>query len=587
MPKKDTADMPASVNTGYTNKTVNHPAQAALPYWGDSDAKTFSRFRFVFDEEDNSTLLVVNTSGNEYAPVYHGKYKDAMLATLTGICSGSKATDGKYKNLYQEVVEGYKAGLTAVTDAFRNRDLRTTEDFIVALSKVAPCTMLHELSISCMVHTLKRKKPAEKEGEPSTEETFLVPFHTELRYNKAPLNPIEFLVHFYGKMVARSELRMEMPRIYSNNPEEPAFNHLDLDSLVSPGEYPTWKKWLGRFQQDEGEAFMGFTWGIFDADNTGRQMLYIEDAKGLGGKTMVQNVIADYLGSNLVASLQKDSLGNQFAMAKIWNKRLVCIDDNKNPRLIWGEKMHVILGHGLAEVEQKGKDSFTSRLQCKVMANGNIPLEIHPDAMHETSRLIVIRVNMTDGQYKEFCELDENGELKRDTVTGNPIPIMDPSFEDNLRKEMPHFLYACREIYARVCPKRANIMISDRMRHNLISNAPIDTMVIEDVFNNAFEISPGAMVSAVTFHKKFDEGIQDLYQSSNKADLPSFSDFKDYIKKRNPEVDYSRRVWFGSRAYRRQVRVVTGIRLLGGPDTELPAEELDDDSLDIIVGGRA
>ena len=428
MAGKKSGEKPANIRTGYTYLTVNHPAKARLPYWGESDTRVFSRFRYVIND-DNTTLLLVNTRGKEYEPIYCSKSKDIMLSMLSGICAASPATDPKFKNLSQEIVEGYRAGLNAVTEAYRNGNLATPDDFFVALSKVVPCTMLHELSVHCMVKTLRRTVDTadgadgkEADGGKKVEE-FKVPYITELWDGSEETNPLKFLVTHYSRMLSRPEMRCEMPRIYSNSPDEPAFNHLDLDSIVSPGEYPTWRKWLGRFQDDESDVFMAFTWSIFDAENTGRQSLYVEDTKGLGAKTMVQNVVADYLGRPLVASIQKDSLNNQFSMAKIWNKRLVCIDDNKNPKLMWSEKMHIILGHGLAEVEMKGKDSFTARLQCKVMANGNIPLEIHPDAMHETSRLIVIRVNMTDDQYKEFCEVYENGNLKRDSVTGNPIPI--------------------------------------------------------------------------------------------------------------------------------------------------------------------
>jgi hypothetical protein len=253
-----------------------------------------------------------------------------------------------------------------------------------------------------------------------------------------------------------------------------------------------------------------FTWSIFKADNTGRQMLYIYDPDGFSGKSVFEKAITSGLGENLVAALQKDSLNNQFSMSKIWNKRLVVIDDNKNPNLVRSEKMHMVLGSGLADVEAKGKNSFMYKMQCKVIASGNCKLTIDPSANHERTRVIIVEPHVTDDMLKEFAVCDKNGNVKRNKF-GRVQLIGDSKFEENLIKEFKALLADCKADYEELCPNNSSIIISETMEDSIEALSDDTYDILDDAIDNKFAFDdPEAKITVSEFNVLIDELLWDV-----------------------------------------------------------------------------
>lgn len=143
---------------------------------------------------------------------------------------------------------------------------------------------------------------------------------------------------------------------------------------------------------DEGDVFKAFIWSIFDARNHGRQILYLYD-DGYSGKSAVMKAIQEALGKRLCAAVQKDSLSNQFAFSKVWDKRLITVGDNKNTHLHQSEKMKMLTGNDMADVERKNRDSFSWTMNAKVMVSSNTPLEVNLRERNERTRVLPIRIN--------------------------------------------------------------------------------------------------------------------------------------------------------------------------------------------------
>ena len=250
------------------------------------------------------------------------------------------------------------------------------------------------------------------------------------------------------------------------------------------------------------------------------------------------SVLFRYLGDNMCAALQKDSLNNQFSLAKVWDKRLVTIDDNKNKNLIRSEKMHMMLGGGRADIEMKGRNSFSSRLNMKIIAMGNIPLEIDPHAVHERTRLIMVRPYMTDSILKRFCLLDDKGELVR--RNGKPVPMGDPGFEERLFQEFPMFLKKCEEAYARLCPTNANITLNEAQIDYLYTLSPDTDIILDAIVDKYFDIGEGKSMKPIDLQKQFYDARKKVGFGIDSSESITFDDFKTYLSKRYSFTGISR-----------------------------------------------
>jgi len=568
------ADAPANAANRYSEMEFQHPAIRQLSAWGKPDNDMFSRIRFASNEEDGSLVIVVSTGtgGCRVVPMSTNRFD--TISQLATICSGLKATDEKkYPSLYDELTAGYMDKMQSVVDRWRNREFSSQEDFVKHLAMHIPHSMLKNLSLKLMVEKVTRR--VDVEGE-SDSPSYLVPVAARLMQQFTELDPVEFLVKFSYDVAARPEMKVEMPRVYTNDPTVAAFRYIDLTSVCVDGPCPTWDRYMLRYRTDEGEVIMAYVWAIIDADNTGRQLLYIYDPQGYSGKGVLLAVIRDFLGSDLCASLQKDSLNNQFSLAKVWNKRLVTIGDNKNPKLIMSEKMHMMTGHDYADIEMKGKNSWSSRLQMKVIASGNIPLEIHPDARHETSRVIMVTPCMTDEMMKEFCAVDENGNLVR-RPDGSLIPLGDNTFEKKLKEEFPMFLTKCREAYRKLCPGGADIKISDRMYEELVSHAPTDTYSVADFFESCVEYDPASRMRVREFNKEFLMALEGYTGYVRRGECPiTMEVFKEYAMKKYPAVRFGKSVRAGNSV----IKCVVGLKF---KSRDARAEEVPEDEWDGIA----
>lgn len=527
----DESEYEEVVNTGYAITTFVHEDIRKLSNWSIPDTKYFSRFRFAQNEIDGSFILVVETSPGRISAIPMGGNQSVMVSTISSVCSSASPSAGsKYRSLYEELTIGFRSEMQSVVDRWRKKEFRGHVEFVRHMGAHIPHCMLRELTWRMLYRSTTKTVGNESR-------TFKVPVSMELSDAKGNvIEPIDFIVKNTDSLVARPELKTMMPRIYTNDPSVPALCYIDLDSICKPGPCPTWDKFMERYRKDHADAFMAFIWSIFDADNDGRQMLYIYDRSGFTGKSNVLNCIADVLGQRMCMSLQKDSLNNQFSLAKVWDKRLVTIGDNKNPRLLMSEKMHMMTGHDKAEIEIKNRSSFQATLECRVIASGNIPLEIHPDATHEITRVIIITPNMTEDILKEFCMVDADGKVMY-RPDGTPKYKGDRNFKKRLKAEFPQFLTKCREVYGRMCPTGTEIMISDEMYMDILSHAPTDTFTVADFFERNFYVREDAKISVRDFTTVFYDR-RDTYIEGCKNPPFDLDSFKEYVMKKYPGVRF-------------------------------------------------
>lgn len=329
------------------------------------------------------------------------------------------------------------------------------------------------------------------------------------------------------------KLRIAMPVIYTNDPNTACFHFFDLEKAKqAEGEYPAWEEFTSRLTTEEAEAFKGFVWSIFDAKNRGRQCLYILD-KGFSGKSAVVNAIASAIGTDLHAALSKESLSNQFAFSKIWDKRFVTIGDNKNPNLIRSQAMHSMLGGDIVDVEYKGRDPFPARLMCKVFVASNIPLQIDAKARNEVTRVLPLKPDDSPETLvaRGLVAVNKDGTPKM-TAGGNLIPLGDPDWEEKLKEQFPAFLASCYPVYQRVCPRGMEIIIPEKSAETLIAFDEDRAALFEEILEQHFEItkSDTDCIQRVDMQRAFTEAIRD--DETYKTAKLTFSEWKEFLRRR-------------------------------------------------------
>ena len=361
----------------------------------------------------------------------------------------------------------------------------------------------------------------------------------------------------------KNELYIDPPKVISNDPTEPCLNFIDLNGKAKEaegGETEAWGRFLKKMTPEEGDVFKAFIWSIFDARNHGRQILYLYD-DGYSGKSAVMKAIQEALGTRLCGAVQKDSMSNQFAFSKVWDKRLVTIGDNKNTHLHQSEKMKMLTGNDMADVERKNRDSFSWVMSAKVMVASNTPLEVNLRERNERTRVLPIKINFTIDQMIEegVVAVDEAGKPKFDKY-GDPIFVGDGTdWPSRLRDQFWSFMASCRPAYESLCPRHTDIIIPDSCLNNLetFSNDLMDDY--QAIFDNICVVDNLAFTRSSELKRTFGRAVSELF---DKDPSLKYEGFKEFLHT-HYKLTISR-----SREVENRARGYMGIRLKSATDNE-------------------
>lgn len=545
-------DSEGSLYNEYKYTVINHKLLDEVSAVGNADLVIFKKIKYATNPIDGSIILLVNTKDATWKPIPLSGSANLDRIQLVTVCSKAEPVHPDVAdNYYDEIVLYTTKPIRDIFSKYKDKRIKSKDALVMELIEKVPHTLLQN---ACIKALCKEKKITRNDKS----ELLWIPQTAALYTSVDSMEKYDPFLHLVKKayaLAALPEFQCEMPAVISNNPNTPAFHYIDLKTIHKEGPTPTWDEFSERFSPDDFRALQAFIWSIFKAKNKGRQLLYIYDPDGFSGKSVLMSVLARFLGPDISASIQKDSLNNQFSLAKIWDKRLVTIDDNKNRNLIRSEKMHMILGGGWADIEMKGRNSFHAKLFTKMIAGGNVPLAIDPYAVHERTRLIMIKTVMNDEILKRFCQLDENGELV--LKNGKPVMLGDPSFEENLYDEFPYFLSKCRAAYKELCPTDANIILTEEQVDNLFNLADDNDYVFDKIVEDGFDVGENYSMPPYEFQTVFYRQRRHLEITMGKeiADRLNLADFKEYLAKRYPYYGVTRPRSDGGRS-----RVIHGLR---------------------------
>lgn len=361
----------------------------------------------------------------------------------------------------------------------------------------------------------------------------------------------------------KNELYIDPPKSISNDPTEPCFNYIDLEGKAKEaegGETEAWGRFLKKMTPEEGDVFKAFIWSIFDARNHGRQILYLYD-DGYSGKSAVMKAIQEALGKRLCGALQKDSLSDKHGFAKVWDKRLVTIGDNKNKHLHQSEKMKMLTGSDMADVDRKNRDAFSWMMNAKVMVASNDPLEVNLRERNERTRVLPIKINFTISQMIEenIIAMDDDGNPKFDKY-GEPIFVGDGTdWPSRLRDQFWAFMASCRPAYESLCPRHTDIIMPDICLDNLetFSNDLMDDY--QSIFDRICVVDNLAFTRSSELKCAFQRSVSEVF---DKDPSLKYEGFKEFLHT-HYKLTLSR-----SREVENRARGYMGIRLKSATDNE-------------------
>lgn len=244
----------------------------------------------------------------------------------------------------------------------------------------------------------------------------------------------KFVTSVFNEWLLATDRLKEQPKSFCWEDEDCwTFRRLDFKPIV--GKYAAWEEFLARLSAKE--EFMAYVWSIFEMKNRSRQILYLHDPEGSTGKSTVIRVLGWVMGGSFAALSNAMATGNaaQWLGGHIFGKRLVAWADCKNPKFVMSEIARNISSGDPIVIERKGEHPFTAEMYAKLIIGSNHLPQITSGGA-DTSRLLVIDVAQR--------QLRDGG----------------GAWEEALKKELPHFLHACQETYAKLCPDHLDIRLS-------------------------------------------------------------------------------------------------------------------------------
>lgn len=181
--------------------------------------------------------------------------------------------------------------------------------------------------------------------------------------------------------------------------QEFSAHKLQYDYKEHPQLNPHLKELLGRVT--DSDRLCALLWICFN----GHKSPYVIYLYGEGGegKSSFTGMLRRKIGKDVVASFDSS---NQFSNFGMFNKALIVLSENNNPRVLQKAEVKQLTGDSIVSIEQKGKDRFTGTLSGLLMIDSNVLPEIDGDS-YELRRLRLFKfepLKATEFYSKEMYE---------------------------------------------------------------------------------------------------------------------------------------------------------------------------------------
>lgn len=325
---------------------------------------------------------------------------------------------------------------------------------------------------------------------------------------------------------------------------------------VLNGDWSKWKEFFNNrgIEGDKLDLLMGLIWAIYDESYKTRQMIYMYDPHGYSGKSVMLDALSEPFKDIDAYAVYTESNTNNFTNERLWDKRLLAIPDNKNPKIVKYGRFHQLTGDDSIDVDIKNRRGFTVKPQAKIFGVGNILPEVDLDARHETSRVAIFCITLNDLAKKQI--------FHSDGTQG------DANFGDKLKSQLKAFLYECREIAKKINPNKCDFnvgLLEDEIKKCAEPKLDYFNRYLNDctTFDEASETTRAQLAANYEAYKKIN------VNEWNGLGRPEFDELKEHLLKL-PQLKY--RHTMSGMAFK-------GLKLTSTPNTtQTQTEQVEDDA---------
>lgn len=453
----------------------------------------------------------------------------AAIEPTTNTLTMLPMSQGRVTSIHPEAVD-------LLSDEFRNKlhefaepndDWFPTkpEEMAVLRSKFPICFLKEADSV--VLYGEKYETTTKVEGEESNTKFELRNPNIRL-YNQGKLiDPSEsFANNITCYRTNHNSFNMSKLKIYSTNKDEIALKHLNLDKWCGKGDWSLWKEFFNNrgIEGAKLDLLMGLIWAIFDETYKTRQMIYLYDPHGYSGKSVMLDVLSRPFKDIDAYAVYTESSSNNFTNERLWDKRLLAVPDNKNPKIVKYGRFHQLTGDDSIDVDVKNRRGFTVKPEAKIFGVGNILPEVDLDAKHETSRIAIFCIELNEEAHRQINH--------DDGTTG------DATFGSRLEKQLKAFLYECREVAQRINPNKCDFNVSI-LSEEIKKCAEPELEYFNDFIRNniAFDVNERVSLSEIANrYESYKKVNVNLWNSLGK---PEFKAFKEHMNKVK-NVEYKR-----------------------------------------------
>lgn len=228
---------------------------------------------------------------------------------------------------------------------------------------------------------------------------------------------------------------------------------------------------------------------LFDQRASTQQYVWLHGDGG-DGKGAMANFLKRCLGDAYLGSEVPSKDGNRFWTYDLLGRRLIVLPDCNNFKFVKTGLFKSLTGGDEVRVEQKGRDAFSKRLNCKFLFLSNEKPDIS-SAKSDLRRIIYLEITPPPGD----------------------IP-RDDSYMDRLWKEAPEILGLCWREYAQYSGPGKLIPLNNLdARDNLILDNESRWL---HIFLKYFQETPGSYVTTAAFRSVLKaEGITNDFEARN------------------------------------------------------------------------
>lgn len=285
----------------------------------------------------------------------------------------------------------------------------------------------------------------------------------------------------------------DVPVSFSNDPTIQALHFFDTSELYKQGDTSMWKTFFhGKCSSEDLRRYMWWWGSLLDPTSYSRQALFIYDPQGNAGKGCLSDVLQELLGRCLCTVINgTNTFSNQFWGSKIFGKRLLVVDDNKNSHIMDQQWFYQLVSGDSVDVEFKGKDSFTYKPNLKMCIATNC-LTIVKDEINSYSRILPITFK---ANYSDKTKLTRT-EMK-----------------DQLFSQVAAWNYECKKVYESVKTIGGSYPIS----RDEVIKSPATSIDVEtsDIYYNFLSTLQDIRITKDTMNSFF-SGISSLTGNSGK-----------------------------------------------------------------------